>query len=366
MDIYSLINSKAISVYCRKIGHQFSSLEIAYLVYANDSMNVMQKHAAFDEIIEHYSDMEVAERTWTPYAKSLHGFLKIYMELQNKYISLFYRDEPGCIYSYEIWYASDEEYSEDPRIFADWDSCYEAIKSDIGELAEAYKDSDIDVSPLDIRVTKQWINVRGDEHPKCIKIRIDPDNHPVEIWEDRCVISEEDNAILSAFDGLWPEIPTPFEKGDILVCRTRKKQNGKPFVLDRIPYWEENGKYASIVSCLREIGDSTDLTTSIYGQDEDGAIWHDHGPSYLDMEYCEQELEGMERFLVAVRNHLKDELPLELLIRAYDILKAECHAKEEHRIIGSFYGDLLNKAGLEADQDADATGNSKGIAFKPF
>ena len=56
MDIYSIINSKAISEYCRKIAHQFTPLEMAYLVYANDSMNIAQKHTAFNEIIEQYPE----------------------------------------------------------------------------------------------------------------------------------------------------------------------------------------------------------------------------------------------------------------------------------------------------------------------
>lgn len=354
MDIYSLINSSAVSAHCRKIGHQFTSLEMAYLVYANDAMNIAQKHSALNEIIEQYPDMEVAERSWTPHADSLHELLKTYIDLQNKYLSVFYQDEPNCVYSYEIWYASDETYSEDLRLYSDWSSCYEAIIADIKDLSDAYKDSDIDVSPLDIRVKKQWINVKGDEYAKYLCVCIDCDNNPTDIWEDRCIISEEDHAVLKAFDGLWPEIPTPFKKGDILVRRTRKKQSSEPFVLDCIPYWEENDKDKRIVANLREHGDSSDLITSIYGQDEDGATWRDHGPSYLDMEFCERQLRGTERFLIAVSNHIKGELPLELLIRSYDILKTERHAADERFLIGSFYGELLEKAGLfEKNDDTD-------------
>lgn len=64
------------------------------------------------------------------------------------------------------------------------------------------------------------------------------------------------------------------------------------------------------------------------------------------MEYYEKELCGTEKFLLAVSNHIKGELPLELLIRSYDILKTERHAKEERCLISGFYGDILKKAGL--------------------
>jgi hypothetical protein len=155
------------------------------------------------------------------------------------------------------------------------------------------------------------------------------------------------------FEGLWVEIPTPFKKGDILTSRCKRKSDEEPFVLDWIPSWEEDERCKRIVSHLRESGDSSDLITSIYGQDKDGAIWHNHGPSYLDMEYYEKELCGTEKFLLAVSNHIKGELPLELLIRSYDILKTERHAKEERRLISGFYGELLQKAGLSEKENAE-------------
>ena len=78
MDIYSLINSKAISEHCRKISHIFSPIEMAYLVYTNDSLNIPQKHAAFNQIIKEQPDIEVNERPWTPRFESLHLLLSLH------------------------------------------------------------------------------------------------------------------------------------------------------------------------------------------------------------------------------------------------------------------------------------------------
>ncbi len=353
MDVYSLINSKTISDYCRKISHKFSSLETAYLVYMNDSLTIPQKHLVFNEIIIEQPDTEIIERPWTPRFESLHSFLQKYMELQNKYISIFYNDEPYCVYSFEVWYLGDEDYTKDDRLFCSYFACYSAAKKDIDELVVDYKESGMDIYPISIRVKKQWLNDDKDEQAKYMSVSIDYDNTPIEIWDTHSIISSEDSDILCAFEGLWIEVPTPFQKGDILTVRTKRKSEKIPFVLDRIPYWDENGENTEDVEYLRKNGDSSDLITSIYGQDEDGATWLDHGPSYLELEYYEEELHGPERFLIALSNYLKGELSLELLIRSYDILMTECHAKKERFMISCFYDELLEKAGLNENNNDD-------------
>lgn len=363
MDIYSLLNSKAISEHCRKIAHQFTPLEMAYIISANEKLNIPEKHAAITELIETQPDMEVLERNWTPHFDSLHDFLRKYMELQNKYLAIFYQDEPNCIYSYEVWFKGDNDYSEDGRLFSSFTPCFKAMQSDVDDLVESYKQHDIDVSPIDIRIKKQWINNADDENPKYITVCIDYNNNPTEIWQDCVVISSEDNEILEAFFGLWLEIPTPFQKGDILIERRKHLVKEEPFVLDWLPYWNEDGQYTKAIDFMRESGDGSDMTTSIYGQDPDGAIWRDHGPCYLDMEYCEKELEGTEKILIAVSNHIKGELDLELLVRSYDILRNESHAKSERYLLSGFIDEVHVKAGLK-EKIEDANGE-RGYIYTP-
>ena len=343
MDIYSLINSTAISNYCREINHQFSSLEMAYFINDNASLNIEQKHELFRELITEQPDMEVAERNWTPYIASLHEFLQIYMEVQNKYLDILYRDEVNCIYSYATKYVGDEDYGEDLRIYSDWDSCYKAIQIDVAEQIGFYKEHDDVVRLEGLRITKRWLNKADDEHSKYIVICMDSDYQPTDIWESRSIISDEDNEILRSFEGMWPEIPTPFQKGDILVSRG----NNEPFVLEWIPYWEENGKYSHIVNHHRKYGDFSDLQTGVYWQMEDGSTMWDHGPNYLNLEYCERELEGKERFLIAVSNFMKGEITFDILINSYEIIKAEYRAKEERSFMNGKIDEILIKAGLK-------------------
>ena len=62
MDIYNLINSKAIQEHCRKIKHQFNTEELAVLIYRNKRMSIDEKITAYQELITDYPDMEVIER----------------------------------------------------------------------------------------------------------------------------------------------------------------------------------------------------------------------------------------------------------------------------------------------------------------
>lgn len=354
MDIYNFINSKAISAYCREIAHQFTPIEMAYLVHENDSINVKQKHEAYNEIIADYPDMEVAERPWIPYFNSLHTFLQIYAETENRYLSVFYNEESNCVYSYKVQYSGDDNYCEDGRLFLDFKTCYSALKIDIDDMIESYKMYDHEIVPLSIVVRKQWLNTDEYGQGKYMSIAIDYDNNPIQIIDTPTDIIAEDNEILLAFDALWIEVPTPFKKGDILVTRSKRPSDNQPFVLEWIPYWEEDERTASIVDYLRKNGDISDFATSIYGQDKDGTTWSDHGPCYLEMEYYEKELTGPQKFLIAVSNHIKGELPLELLIRSYDIFKSEYRANSERYFTSGFRKDLLAKAGLiDESNDTD-------------
>ena len=62
MDVYNLINSKAIQKHCREIKHQFNTEELAVLIYRNKTMSIEEKISSYQELIADYPDMEVIER----------------------------------------------------------------------------------------------------------------------------------------------------------------------------------------------------------------------------------------------------------------------------------------------------------------
>lgn len=352
MDIYSLINSKAIADHCRKISHSFTPLEMAYLINENRSLNIAQKHALFKEIIEQQPDMEVLERPWTPHFASLHTFLQTYMELQNKYLGIFFREEANCVYSFGTKYSNDHDCDWDDRVFSSLTDCKTTIKNHsiyFFQEEDASENDFAEKQDLDLRIEKRWITSVENEYPGYMKVSFGCGNLPTKIWDDATVISAEDRKILTAFEGLWLEIPTPFQKGDILVDNRNAAttEAGAPFVLEWIPYWDEGGKYTKLISTLREAGDNVDYATGIYRQENNGAILCDHGPSYLDLEYCNKELCGRERILTAVSNYLKGEIPLDLLLHSYDILMSKEHADQVWEMVKYLHKDLLVKAGLQ-------------------
>ena len=346
MDIYSIINSKDISHYCREINHQFNPLEMAYLIDANATMNILEKHKAFEEIIISQSDMEVPKRPWTPYYQSLHCFLKRYMEIQNKYIAMFYQDETNCVYSYKIWHASDTDYTEDDRLFFRFKECYQALKGDIAEMIEFYKKSNVDVTPIDIRVKKEWICCEGCDSGRYIILSIDYNNNPIELYDTYDIIDEADKDVFCAFEGMCPDIPVPFKKGDIVISVYRGSKAEKPVIIDWLPFEENNEDDTRIAEHLRANGDSSDLITGVYGVDENGNIWRDHGPSYLNLEYCDRDLLGEEKILLALSNYLKSEIPLHMFLQAYDILRGELDVAEKRYYTTGYVYEYLEKAGL--------------------
>lgn len=339
MDIYGVINSKAISEHCRKINHQFSPLEMAYLVYLNDTMLMEEKHTAYQDIISNQPDMEIKKRHRTPAFASLHSFLKQYMDIEKRYLDLFYADELACVYSFEILYEDDSEYSTDERIFRSWNDCCNAIKLECEEYD--------DLAIIDIRIKKQWINEDGDKYPKLMRASFDKNIVPMNIWDERFVFSEEDWEVWNAFDRMWFNIPVPFKEGDIVVERKGRgiqtSSTTNPVVLNYIAAWHKR-----IVERHKESGDSSDYNTGVYGVYDDGTFYNFEGPySYLDLEYYDGEFVGKDKFLVSVSNFLKGDNDLELLIRSYDVLKNEHRANELRKYIGCPTEKIMMNAGLD-------------------
>ena len=76
MDIYNLINSKAIQEHCRKIKHQFNTEELAVLIYRNKRMSIEEKITAYQELITDYPDMKVIERINCKHYDSVKDMIK--------------------------------------------------------------------------------------------------------------------------------------------------------------------------------------------------------------------------------------------------------------------------------------------------
>ena len=98
MDIYNLINSKAIQKHCRKIKHQFNTEELAVLIYRNKRMSIDEKISAYQELISDYPDMEVIERINCKHYDSVKDMIKGEIQRLKNLIVKLEKEEQDVIY----------------------------------------------------------------------------------------------------------------------------------------------------------------------------------------------------------------------------------------------------------------------------
>ena len=329
MDIYNFMNSKDVAEHCRKINHQFNSIEAAFIVYLNRSTTISEKHKAWNEIITTMPDMEIPKRPNIAHYDSLHEFLKMYMELENKLLDRFVADDLDAAYNYDKYYIDDNgESCEDSRLFPTLTDVFVSIQKD-------NTDNDI----YKCRIQKRWLG----EEEKYIEADIAPNREAISIY-GYSILTEAEVDILVSFDGLWIEIPTPFQQGDILTCNPYVRWHGfgEIFVLDEICYWDKSER---MKKRLCECADSSDMTAYGYWLNEDGSIFYECMHTYPDLEYYRDELQGKDRTLKAVSSFLKDEISLTLLLQAYDIILDEERVKGNRKHLG-YMEEALKSAGL--------------------
>ena len=302
MDIYKFINSPAIATHCRNMNHQFSTTDIAYLIWASEKCSIKEKHNAWRNLIATHPDTEIAARPWTPHIKSLRSFLSFFMELENKYLALFFQNEPSCVYSYSIRYPGDEDYTHDPCLFPTFQMCLSAITADIDSYR---KKSSTELHY--ILIEKQWICQSASDFAKSLSVYIDSNGVPWFLDSDSQRISDENRETLDAFKGMWPEIPTPFKRGDLLISQNRHHFCNRPFVLDEILYWEDRIPERTL-RFFRTYGDESDLNANTYVLSGSGKPCYNHGPCYLDMDYFNKDSDDSEKFLDTLSKFLKKQL----------------------------------------------------------
>lgn len=103
MDVYNLINSKAIQKHCRKIKHKFNTEEIAVLIYRNKTMSIEEKISAYQELIDKYEDMEVIERINCKYYDSVKDMIRGEIKRIENLVKMLKKDEQDVVYSYNYW-----------------------------------------------------------------------------------------------------------------------------------------------------------------------------------------------------------------------------------------------------------------------
>lgn len=103
MDIYNLINSKAIQEYCRKIQHKFNTLELAVLIYRNKRISIEEKIPTYKELIADYPDMKLIKKYRTQNYDTVKEMVQGEIERIENLVNTIRTDEQDVIYTYNYY-----------------------------------------------------------------------------------------------------------------------------------------------------------------------------------------------------------------------------------------------------------------------
>lgn len=320
IDEYNLVNSEAISEHCRKIKHKFNTEELAVLIYRNKRMNIDEKISAYEELIKNYPDMEVIERINCNHYDSVKAMIKEEIKRIKQLKEKLEQEEQDVIYTYNYWCNS------------------------VGHIITTGKDEYRDVYKTFQEIQKEIDNeLKEDEEQEIISFLIrkrefskDSTYNIVaeyKLNEDRKLemvnIQDMKNDWLD-IQGICLNIPTPFQKGDLLMATSQTPFAGGyvlnyekfPFVLDHLITW--NDKFQDR---LRKGNfDCSDMQGPGYIINDNHEILYDNVFDYDSWEYFEGNLNGIERLLKAVSSLLKDEIDITLFISAYEKIMQEYHS----------------------------------------
>ncbi len=313
MDFYRFINSKDIREYHRRIDYEYNAAEAAWLVYQCRDADIEEKHGAWRWIIANMDDYEVAERINYHVCSSIKTMLEKYIELEDRMIAEFYRDDG--IYSCGVLYqdGSEREWCEDDVLYSDFAACWSRRDTDDDAVRYRIRKRYLDDS--------RWMAIEFDREKRQYVRSVYRNAY----WD----LSDEESGLASAFMGLWFDFPTPFRKGDIIWNPERPSCDhlcSGPFVNAGICL--EGIESERVRENIIANGDESDMTAGGYFVFKDGQIYQEVASNYMDMEFYPKRPEGAIRTLIPVSSYLKGQIGLDLCIRAYHQILMETLAED--------------------------------------
>lgn len=329
MNIYEFINSKDIREHCEKIGHKFNSIECAYLIYQSQNHTLPEKHLAWQDLIETMPDTVIEERFNCPHYDSLHDFLRQYMALEDRLLAEFFREGKEYVYQFDALYDSD--YNSQYYGYETGECIYQSFSNGLADEKENIAKFWDDL--LDFSVVKKKICTTHFEKPYEIRIRFNKSGVPLEIVNGNNIISEEESYLAISFEGFWIDVPTPFQKGDIVFTNHQKSSVAPdPFVLTYLCTDKETERDKKTCKRLSEKGDSSDMFAYGYRLIEsDGEVYHECDHDYLSLEYFYGDLSGGRRVLKTIQAYYKNKIDIANCMTAYHYILTDEHLKEQKK-----------------------------------
>lgn len=346
MNITKYINSIDLARYLEKIGYEFTSKEAAYLIWQSRKVSLAAKHDGWNLLIDTMPDCILSSRWGTQ--TSLHQFLKDYMRYQERLLNRFFTKEEGYCYQFRYLLThSDDQWEEGETCYPDFESCHAACLEEIGGgrfHAEI--------------IRKKLFTVHRREDT--VSLFLYSGNVIMNIVS-MDLSNEEWYKTEGVFNEMWLNIPTPFQKGDVLVSPHglygggfSYDNNKHPFVLTHICTWDENPRFTA----------NTDMTASGYFLDEDGGTYAECIHNYLDCEYYRGDFGGRRRLLNLLSLCVKGEIDIGLCVRAYHMILAEEDLKKQKRFL-DYTKEVFDMMGIERNQESPVPKNPYSADAKP-
>ena len=329
-EICRFVNSKDIRKYLEEIDYSFTTAEAAWLVYQCRDATLKVKEDAWKKIIETMPDQSINSFHFDKPFESIHKAILDFIQLKRQAYEMFLKESPDAFYQYTLVYSDGSKEYDQSLLYSSYEKCFSQLKKELYEEAD-----ERDLSGL-IRRSQinclYHISTSYNQNGEIMDINI-PSAYGVLDWD-----------LLDFFDGLWFHFPAPFKKGDIICDPLRPWAsfcNGPIVMTGCTPMWfEKDG---------RSHADISDMAVSGYFQSENGTLYQEITYNYMDFEYFPAEkLTGKKRILKALSNLIKEEIGLELFIKAYHLIILE-ETRNDLMPRGCFTDEGMKLAGIWED-----------------
>ena len=297
MDIYEFINSKAIREHCKKIGHNFSDLEKAYLINQSRNHTVEEKCSAWQDILDSTEDIKLPSREHHGYDNLFfHELLKALIDYNKSASEKFYKKGENAVYQYSLYW--NDWGKEDDDVHSDFEKCY-------SDAFDYYKHEFDNNEIRDFCIMKKYTDGRE------ITLSFNSKQNGYRFYIKGMAFLEQEKEICNYLRAFWFYIPTPFQKGEILYDPDRNEV----YVLKELYTDKKN-----FLKRWQESGDDTDMYATCYLVDDNGNLGSDQISPCLNLEYCDEDrIQGNKRILKLLGSYLKDSgnIPEDLLLNGY-------------------------------------------------
>ena len=315
MNIYDYFISKSIADYCQSIGHEFDPLEMAVIVAISDK-TILEKHAAWREIIAGYTDMPIPTHNNTGFAarESLHEYLQGYISWEKKLQKTFRASSDNAIYVPSVTWSSSSRLI--LGYYSNFKNAQSKIKDYVRSMKKKYRN---DV--MSIEMHKEYID-NSECEPYCANFNMNGEITKLYNEKEYRMPDGGDNSIPHNLDRVYIHIPMPFQKGDIVAFRSR------PLVLDTLPQWSDD--YDEWL-----LGDSCCIASTAYCMEDDGMLKRLVIEEPHEFEFWTEEVKAPHLFAVELSRYLRGDTDnLAMLFNMFHKIKMEVDVTTANGLLG--------------------------------